>query len=87
MGKGFDPTKEIKITLKHKQGERGEGAVHRVGQGGRWPASRRGLRARPEADLRGPAETVKLVVRVRNVGKDEVTFRYAKETFFRTPPP
>jgi RNA polymerase sigma factor (sigma-70 family) len=33
-----------------------------------------------------PGETVKLVVRVRNVGKEEITFRYAKEDFFETPP-
>lgn len=33
-----------------------------------------------------PGETVKLVVRVRNIGKDEVKFRYSKESFFETPP-
>jgi RNA polymerase sigma factor (sigma-70 family) len=33
-----------------------------------------------------PGETVKLIVRVRNVGKDEAKFRYSKETFFETPP-
>jgi RNA polymerase sigma factor (sigma-70 family) len=34
----------------------------------------------------GPGQTVKLVVRVRNLGKEEVTFRYLKEFFIETPP-
>jgi len=34
----------------------------------------------------GPGETVKLVVRVRNVGKEAVKFEYLKEFFIETPP-
>jgi hypothetical protein len=33
-----------------------------------------------------PGETVKLVVRVRNVGKEAVKFQYLKEFFIETPP-
>jgi RNA polymerase sigma factor (sigma-70 family) len=46
-----------------------------------------GLGYRPgEKRAYGPGETVKLVVRVRNVGKEEVKFQYLKEFFIETPP-
>ena len=74
VGKGFDPTKEIKITLKRNQekeekepstawGKEINGL--QVGLG--FPGEKRGYTH---------GETVKFVIRVRNIGKEEVTFQY-----------
>src|SRR5262249_21671145 len=46
-----------------------------------------GLGFRPgENRAYSPGQTVKLVVRVRNVGKEAVKFQYLKEFFIETPP-
>ena len=62
----------------------GEGSLHRLGQGGRRPASGLGL---PPGEKRAYShgETVTLVVRVRNVGKEEVKFQYLRRVLHREP--
>ena len=39
-----------------------------------------------EKRVHRPGETVKLVVRVRNVGKEEVSFQYLRHFFIENPP-
>jgi RNA polymerase sigma factor (sigma-70 family) len=71
-------------TAKHEQ-EKDEGIVTAWGQevGG----LQAGLGFRPgERRAYHPGETVKLVVRVRNVGKEEVQFQYLRHFFIENPP-
>jgi len=44
-----------------------------------------GLPSRPKSGAYSHGETVKVVVRVRNVGKEEVKFQYLRQFFIETP--
>jgi RNA polymerase sigma factor (sigma-70 family) len=82
VGKGFDPKKEITIVLKREK-EKEELTA--------WGMELNGLQAglgfrAGEKRAYRHGETVTLVVRVRNVGKEDVKIQYTREFFGLMPP-
>jgi hypothetical protein len=85
VGKGFDPKKEIKITLKRKKEKEEKETPTAWGKEVGGLQAGVGVRAGEERP-HTHGETIDLVVRVRNVGMEAVRFRYVREFFGVSPP-